>query len=83
MAQELTVCASSTRGLDSILGQGTRPHMLQLRVGMWQGRLKISRASTKSWQGQKKTKNNPYKPPGSLPHLLSPPAVPLLCGQDS
>ena len=82
MAQELRVCASSTWGLDSILGQGTRPHMLQLRVGMRQGRLKISRALTKSWQGQK-AKNHPHKPLGSLPHLLSPPAVPLLCGQDS
>ena len=42
---------SQQGGLGSIPGQGTRPHMLQLRVCMPQQRSKIPRAA-KTWHNQ-------------------------------
>ena len=39
-------CASNAGGASSIPGQGTRPHMPQLRVCLWQ--LKIPRATAKT-----------------------------------
>ena len=78
MVQELRVCASSARGLDSILGQGTRPHMLQLRAGGRQGRPKIP------LPGMAKTQNQPPQNPRGLWPVSS--ALPLptpLRDQDS
>ncbi|TEA37724.1 hypothetical protein DBR06_SOUSAS9210046, partial [Sousa chinensis] len=46
MVQWLRLCAPSGRGLGSIPGQGTRSHMLQLRVCMLQ--LMILCAATKN-----------------------------------
>ena len=47
MVQWLKLCAPNAEGLGSIPGQGTRSHMLKLRVGMSQ--LKILGAATKMW----------------------------------
>ena len=53
---------SNAEGLGSIPGQGTRPHILQLKVFMSQLRvcipqLKIPCATPKTWHSQKKKKN--------------------------
>jgi len=50
VVQWLTIYASSAGGLGSIPDQGTRFHMLQIRVCMPQ--LKIPHAATKAWHNQ-------------------------------
>ena len=46
----LRLCTPNSGGLGSIPGQGTRSHMLQLRIRALQ--LKILRAATKTWYSQ-------------------------------
>ena len=64
--------APSVGSPGSIPGQGTRSHILQLRVGMLQGRLKISLAATKTQCNQinkyslKKKKKERKKPYGLI-----------------
>ena len=50
MVQWLRLCTHNAGGPGSIPGQGTRCHMLQLRVHM--PRPEIPRATTKTWQSQ-------------------------------
>ena len=50
MVQWLRLCFPNEGGSGLFLGQGTRSHMLQLRVGMLQ--LKIPHAATKTWCSQ-------------------------------
>ena len=52
MVQWLRLGAPHAGGMGSIPGQGTRSHMLQLRVRMLQGRLKILCATAKTSHGQ-------------------------------
>ena len=75
VVQWLTFLTPNAGSLGSIPGQGTRSHMLQLRVlmlqlkfHMRQQKLKISRVPTKTWCSQinaKKKKNN-----FGLPHPI-------------
>ena len=52
MVQWLRLGAPHAGGMGSIPGQGTRSHMLQLRVRMLQRRLKILCATAKTSHGQ-------------------------------
>ena len=54
--QWLRLCSPSAGGRGSIPAQGTRPHILQLRVHMLQ--LKILHATTNTWWSKKKKKKS-------------------------